>query len=448
MARMLLLRPSSLQPIRRPYSANAAASISRVTSFAPSASKPQPPLPPPRQYPWQQQPQLRGTVATLSECHLHSLLPLSSRRRRRHRRRHRDRENSSSAAGRRPTLFQLPDLSHPSDFLRLAQTAISECNFIRCDLASSLSDGASPPPSSSSLRTTIQRAKRTLHSLDQISNVVCTVIDAAELCRSVHASPLWRRGAADAFGMLSDYIGSLNADENLYRSLMRFVFLESDGGPEKDGDVLEGLPPAYRRMAHAMRREFERDGIHLSYDRREEARETNNAIVGLESLFSNNITEKTKYYDVVGKENADEIERIVPPSVLGKLVRHPALHRTAIDPAAPSVTLSTDPLLTNTLLAHVHSPSLRREIYLESHTSLPENLPVLDSLVKLRHVHSADLLGYPSYAHRVLTDRMAGSPENVRGFLNRMEERCRGVYRMEMETVLNAKRYVEGGGFA
>ena len=54
-------------------------------------------------------------------------------------------------------------------------------------------------------------------------------------------------------------------------------------------------------MAHAMRREFERDGIHLTYTKREEARELNNVIVGLESLFTNNITEKTKYYNVTGE---------------------------------------------------------------------------------------------------------------------------------------------------
>ena len=49
--------------------------------------------------------------------------------------------------------------------------------------------------------------------------------------------------------------------------------------------LLAQLSPEYQRMALAMRREFERDGIHLSYNEREEARELNNVIVGLESLL-------------------------------------------------------------------------------------------------------------------------------------------------------------------
>ncbi|KAL7463493.1 hypothetical protein ACHAXS_003865 [Conticribra weissflogii] len=455
-SRMFLLRPSSLQHRLRPTSANAAASMIPVCT---SSSSQEP-------CPWQQRrrrPPLRATLTTLTECNL----PSNSRHYhghyyghyRAHRRRKSHQRDvvdlySSSERGRRPTLFQLPGLSHPSDFLRLAQAAISECNSIRRELASSLSSDAPSPSTATACNdsSAIQLAKRTLRSLDQISNVVCTVIDAAELCRSVHASPLWRRGAADAFGLLSDYIGTLNADETLYRSLMRFAFRAHDTAHAHGiaHETLDGLPPAHRRMAHAMRREFERDGIHLPYERREEAREANNVVVGLESLFSSNITEKTKHYDVVGEEAVAEVERIVPRSVLGTLVRSPSSSSAAASSSSSSssVTLAADPLLTNTLLAHVRCPALRREIYLESHTALPENLPVLDSLIKHRHVHSAHLLGHASYAHRVLADRMAGSPENVARFLNRMEERCRGVYRRDMEMLQHAKRYVEGGGFA
>ena len=130
----------------------------------------------------------------------------------------------------------------------------------------------------------MQTAKRTLHRLDDISNIVCTVIDAAELCRSVHASPQWRRGASDAFGILSEYIGNLNADERLYLSLRRFVFADDDGSITNDDDdddelpananggdatILSQLPSEYQRMAHAMRSKFERDGIHLTYTKRE-----------------------------------------------------------------------------------------------------------------------------------------------------------------------------------
>lgn len=333
-----------------------------------------------------------------------------------------------------PTLFSLPGLSHPSDFAQLANAAIRECNSIRQELASALNeedDGVNT--------NQVQKAKQTLHLLDDISNVVCTVIDAAELCRSTHASPQWRRGASDAFGILSEYIGSLNADERLYRSLRKFVFNDGDKDTTTliSSGIIDKMPPEYQRMAYAMRKEFERDGIHLEYTQREEARELNNVIVGLESLFSNNITEKTKYYNVE-EEMAAEVEKVIPRHVLGQLVRRD-------DPSSDgkSMTLSSDNLLTNTLLAHSPSAQLRKEVYMESNTAIPENLPVLDALIQQRHNHST-LLGYESYAHRVLSDRMVEHPQNVVKFLDEMGKRSRGMFEKDMELMMKAKHYVEG----
>ncbi|KAL7535895.1 hypothetical protein ACHAWF_005307 [Thalassiosira exigua] len=344
----------------------------------------------------------------------------------------------------RPTLFDLPGLTRPSEFLRLAEDAARECDALRRSLASSLS--SSSPDDDPSDEGYVRRARRTLHALDDISNAVCRVVDAAELCRSVHACPEWRRAASDAFGKLSEYIGSLNADENLYRCLRRFVFADDGGEGSSDGSrelLLSRLPPEYRRMAVAMRKEFERDGIHLTYTKREEARELNNTIVGLETLFANNITEKTKFFKVEGDDMTREVDRIVPRDVLGQLVRAPA--SSTGGGAGGGLTLSSDALLCNTLLAHSPSAELRKEVYLQSNTAVPENLAVLDSLIRHRHLHSA-LLGFPSYAHRVLSDRMVGTPDKVREFLDRMEARCRPVFEKDMEELADAKRRVEGGG--
>ena len=307
---------------------------------------------------------------------------------------------------------------------------------MRKSLAASLQ---SPHNPDASLDESIAQAKKTLHLLDDISNEVCTVIDACELCRSVHASPEWRRAAGDAFGMLSEYIGALNADERLYLSLRRWVYDDLHSKMSTTSDegkgVLRYLSPEYQRMAHAMRKEFERDGIHLSYNEREEARELNNVIVGLESLFSANITEKIKLYDV-NDAMAGEVDKIVPRHILGQLVR-------GADQSTEGLRLSTDQLLTNTLLAHSPSSELRREVYMESNTSIPENLNVLDGLIRHRHLHST-LLGYKSYAHRVLSDRMVGSPGKVIEFLDSMENRCRDVFKKEMELLLKAKSHIEG----
>ena len=355
-----------------------------------------------------------------------------------------------------PTLFGLPNLRHPQDFIRLANDAIRECNDVRYALASSLSH----PPSSSSVNA-VQQAKLTLHRIDDISNIVCTVIDAAELCRSVHAGNAWRQAANDAFGILSEYIGNLNADAAIYKSLIHFVFADdgdSTTTTSTGANILSKLPREYRRMAIAMRREFERDGIHLQYTERETARELNNVIVGLESLFTSNITSRIKFYDVTNHERdgmllIDEVNRIIPRHILGQLVRCPSCTQSSGADSSGSggndkerrLTLSSDNLLCNTLLAHSPSQALRKEIYMQSNTSVPENIDVLDALIKHRHVHST-LLGYPSYAHRVLSDRMVGSPEKVMEFLSDMENRAKHVYKTDMELIASTKCYMEGSG--
>lgn len=126
-----------------------------------------------------------------------------------------------SPSQQRPTLFSLPNLSQPQDFLSLSRLAIESCDNIRKSLAASL---VQPPPTETTLEESILQAKRTLHQLDDISNEVCTVIDACELCRSVHASPEWRRAAGDAFGHLSEYIGALNADESELRKCCNLYY--------------------------------------------------------------------------------------------------------------------------------------------------------------------------------------------------------------------------------
>jgi hypothetical protein len=98
----------------------------------------------------------------------------------------------------------------------------------------------------------------------------------------------------------------------------------------------------------------------------------------LESLFTTNITEKTKYFTVMGNEMVTKVEKIIPRHVLGQLVRTSPTPSTATTTTTTDgstnnncfLTLSSENLLCNTLLAHSPSSSLRKEIYYQSNTSI------------------------------------------------------------------------------
>ena len=313
-------------------------------------------------------------------------------------------------------LFTVPNLLRPPDFLSLASSATLRCDSLRSSVRSRLESGSSA--------ATVSDAIDTLHILDEISNAVCSVIDAAELCRNAHADPEWRDYADRAFEMLSSYIAELNGDDALYRSLLAVC---SDPG------VFGALGEEERRMATMLRREFERDGIHLPPEERGEIQEITGHVVRLESLFNANISSCRRLFDA----DKEAVEAVMPRHVLESAV--------APQDNPLRATVSTDPHVANSLLKYSSSPSLRREVFMETNTTCPENLEVLDALVAQRHL-LATRQGFSSYAERMLKDRMAGDQRTVYDFLERMRGGCAGQYKEDMELISLAKRQLEDDG--
>jgi intermediate peptidase len=268
-----------------------------------------------------------------------------------------------------------------------------------------------------------RRATEILHLLDDISKTVCSVIDAAELCRCVHSSPEWRDSAGKAFAILSDYINQLNADTTLYRALTKVT----------TSSVFQDLQEEEQRFATLLQAEFERDGIHLPDEERQRVRELQNHVTTLETLFTQNITNSKKYFEA----DASWVEAIIPKNIL-------AAHVPQQSKNASTVTLSTEPHISHTLGKYSDNPALRKLVYMETNTSCPENLDVLDALIDARH-QVAVQQGFESYADRFLRDKMAKNQHYVYAFLQSLQKRILsgGQYRKEMETLSNAKRKVE-----
>ena len=329
-------------------------------------------------------------------------------------------DGSNTIKSNHPGLFSIPGLNQPSDFLRLASKASSKCNSLRSALSSSLDNEATA--------NTTSAATETLHILDDISNEICSVIDAAELCRSAHASAKWRDAANDAFGILSDYIAKLNGDIILYRALVTVT----------TSPYFAEMTEEEQRVAVLLQHEFERDGIHLPFEERERVREVIGHVTQLEGLFNQNITNGRKLFDV----DSSRVEAVVPKNIL---IDHVPQSEESKRFGSSKITVSTDAHIANSLLKYSADPILRREVYMEVNTACPQNLDVLDGLVAQRH-DLATMLGFSSYAERFLQDKMARSPQNVFIFLDQMRQRCKRRYKAEMEMLATAKAQIEGVG--
>lgn len=306
-------------------------------------------------------------------------------------------------------LFSIPGLCNPSDFHRLTKEAILESDRLRGSIPVAFD--------------TKSQAVETLYQLDQISKTVCNVIDAAELCRSAHASVQWRDAANTAFVELQNYIGSLNTDQRLYNSLALI-----------EHQYFKDLTEEERRFCFLLKREFELDGIHLADEERDNVRTMRNHVSTLETLFTGNIIQSQKSFWV----DADLVEAVMPKHVLQA---NGAVYDPNGEPGR--VQLTADTPITHSLSTYAANGTLRRDVYMETTTTCPENHDVLDAMIHARH-RLAQSLGFQSYSHRFLQDKMAKSPENVMNFLNDLQRRIQPEYHREMTQIAHVKQQLEG----
>jgi intermediate peptidase len=329
----------------------------------------------------------------------------------------------------RPGLFSIPGLNKPNDFVVLAKRAMIRCDNIR----RALSVPSSPPEIvGSNTISPEDSARQVLSNLDALSNEICNVIDAAELCRSVHSDQEWRSHAQGAFQLLSEYIADLNTDEEMYRALCEQVVTPMNAS-------LDQFAEEEVRMATLLQAEFERDGIHLQPPQRKQVQTLQNALTELESAFSNNIITKRKIFEV---SPAREVHSIIPPHILNSVIPQSGGNNQDAS-ESDSATVSSDAQIANTLLKYSANSDVRRQVYMETNTSVPENLEVLEDMRRARHELS-NVLGFSSYAERFLHDKMAKTPQAVHTFLDQMARHVKKGAQSEYQQLLEAKRKVEG----
>ncbi|KAH7482113.1 hypothetical protein KRP22_012345 [Phytophthora ramorum] len=309
----------------------------------------------------------------------------------------------SSNPDAKPGLFLLPDLHTPSDFPRLTRDVKLQCHQLRQELA------ALPP------------GLQTLRTLDDVSNAICSVIDAAELCRNVHPDENFRRAASECFTDLSDFIQNLNADVELYRALKTVT---------EDKVGMQSFTPEQRRMGILLRNEFERDGIHLPRADRQRVISLQNEITQLSMKFQTTMYSAREYVEVPAK-----LLRGMPHSITSVCERKWMSRDTWRVP--------TDMHVMNTILKWVGAPEVRRQMYVAANSCAKDNLPILDELRAKRH-ELAQLLGFPTYAHLATSDRMIGSPEAVEDFIEDIAKQLMAKAKMEQQLLLDAKRQHEG----
>ncbi|GAA5905145.1 hypothetical protein JCM6882_000392 [Rhodosporidiobolus microsporus] len=321
--------------------------------------------------------------------------------------------SSTSPSG----LFGQPSLTHPAALSALASRTTLRAKLIVQRLCE-------PTALPSSVEDAEIAFLAMVKNLDRLSDLLCGVIDLAELVRNVHPDPAWVQGANDAYEQLCEYMNELNTHVGLYEGLKSLHSLLPPETPQKS----PALFAAYA-VATPFLRDFEKSGIHLPPAQRAEFVSLSTAILQLGRRFLQNAADPGEREPV--KVDRLEVEAAFGPS---------HAHRLLSDGPEGSSFGFVDPSSWEgrVLARHHPSASIRRSLYIASHAAPRDHVETLDDLLLARG-KLARLVGRSSWADVALEDKMARTPEAVKGFLDALKRSTRPLAQQDMEVLRRAK---------
>ncbi len=177
-----------------------------------------------------------------------------------------------------------------------------------------------------------------------------------------------------------------------------------------------GLDDESLRLIERYWLDFRFAGAHLAPEQRSRMADISQALARRYTAFSQNVlADEAEYAKLLTQES----ELAGLPDFVRSAARAAAQARGHTDPSAHVITLSRS--LLTPFMTFSESRALRRELWQAwclrgERLAAHDNRPLIKEILQLRH-ERAQLLGYPSSAHRALADTMAGTPEAVRELL-------------------------------
>ncbi|KAI9358891.1 hypothetical protein DFJ73DRAFT_793900 [Zopfochytrium polystomum] len=311
-------------------------------------------------------------------------------------------------------LFGYADLADPvRDFPRAAQHALHCANRL-VEIVCAAADSRDH----AQLRWTVRR-------LDRLSDMLCGVLDAAELIQNVHPDPQAVAAANAAHAVLSNFLNQLNTHTKLYQALKLTVSIPS---------IKTDLSREELRVADLLLADFEKSGIHMPERTRRRFVELNDRILELGHRFS-----MAAHPSVAEVEIEDASNRLagVPQSAIksynsrgggggaagryghpwGRRPRGSAKPKPEDDVAVISMAGSAP----FTVLRSARDEHVRKLVYIAMNSGSPEQIQTLEEML-LTRAELAKMLGKKSYAEMALNDKMVKTPETVLSFLNSLAE--------------------------
>ncbi|KAJ1833701.1 Mitochondrial intermediate peptidase [Coemansia sp. RSA 2711] len=246
------------------------------------------------------------------------------------------------------------------------------------------------------------RRRQVVKCLDQLSDALCRVMDVAELVRQVHPDSSWQAAAEEVYGGMLEYMNGLNTHVGLYAKLVEVM---------DDPVIAADLSPVEREVALSFRRDFERSGIHL-------ATTAHARFVELSSRIHDQSREFLRSQALAPAGGAvpvpvDQLRSLPAPVVMEILQAFPSRKRSD---GVTVVDIVPDDYAAQYILRDCEDAGVREAVFRAWQHGAPSAVQALEGLLDDR-LALARTVGFESFAHMTLDDKMAKSPEHVDGFL-------------------------------
>lgn len=245
---------------------------------------------------------------------------------------------------------------------------------------------------------------KVVKNFDRLSDLLCSVIDLAELVRNAHPDDAWREAANEAYEGLCGFMNVLNTHTGLYDVVKKVL---------KDDSLRKSLSPEAYAVAMVFVRDFEKSGIHLPSEQRNKFVSLSDEILILGRAFTlrdPTLASSTSDFQEMKQEPVSfrkDWFTGVHSNLLAALDNSPALI------GSTSSEIQTNPALTTwefpTILRYAAQPEARKTAYHALNTAGRDNVNVLEKLLR-RRGELANLTGYKSYGQMTLGDKMARNP--------------------------------------
>ena len=243
------------------------------------------------------------------------------------------------------------------------------------------------------------RKRKLVQVFDDLSDTLCRVADMADFVRIAHPNHQYSQAAEEACVSISALVEKLNTNQDIYTALRHIL----DNGEKFEVDDVD------KHVAELFMFDFEQSGIHLEESKRKRFVHLNESILMLGTYFQQGCQKPMSF----SKDKLPEHLKYV----------------FALD--GNNVTITG-------LFSDHHSDMVREAAYKIYLYPDQHQLDLLESMLQARN-ELAELVGFPTYAHRALKRTLGESPENVTHFLETLSEKIRPAAEADFKQIGRVK---------